>query len=139
LTFGLYVITHFNETKMFWQSKLECFFPARIFNQRLAVSVRSLTYWGGIPWVGPGANVNSCQRQESPFPGIETTRKCVSEPWLFRWPLGNCNIEILRFRISISIWKDQNWNFELEFEICERNETEIINCQKWMKLDQCFI
>jgi hypothetical protein len=36
--------------------------------------------------------------------------------------LGNFNIEFLQFWIQIKIQKDQNKKFELDFEICERNE-----------------
>ncbi len=53
--------------------------------------------------------------------------------------LGNCDIDFLKFWIQIQIWMDQNQNFELEFKICERNETEIIHRQNWQNWMKCFV
>ncbi len=60
---------------------------------------------------------------------------------LVQLDLGNYSIEILQCHIWISTQKDQNWNFELEFKISERNETEIVHHQKglnWTKMDEIF-
>ncbi len=41
--------------------------------------------------------------------------------------LGHCNVEFYQFQIWIQIQKDQNWDFEMKFKICERNQTDIVH------------
>jgi hypothetical protein len=44
--------------------------------------------------------------------------------------IGNCNIEIFVIQFQFHIQKGQNQNFELEFEICEKNKKQNYSSSK---------